>query len=73
MKDKENREVARRKVLKRLLVGGGVAAGAKMMPDEWHKPVVESVILPAHAETSQENRTQQNVTFQMTEDDETLA
>ena len=53
-KDVKDRESARRSVLKRLLVGGGVAATAKMLPDQWHKPVVESVILPAHAGTSDE-------------------
>lgn len=39
----------RRKALKRLILGGGVLAS---MPDRWTKPVVESVLLPAHAQAS---------------------
>ena len=46
------KETARRRVLKRFLAGGGVVATGKMMPDDWSKPVVESVILPAHAQAS---------------------
>jgi len=43
----------RRKTLKTLLVGSGVAlAAGKTLPDKWTKPVVDSVILPAHAQTT---------------------
>ncbi len=44
---------ARRKVLKKLLVGGGAAvAASQTLPTKWTKPVVDSVILPAHAQTT---------------------
>ena len=43
---------ARRRILKTLLAGGGVIAGAKALPEKWAKPVVESVVLPAHAQGS---------------------
>lgn len=64
------RDTARRRILKRLVAGGIIATG-RMMPDDWHKPVVESVILPAHAQTTQEeppplsNVSNVNVTMQM--------
>lgn len=65
------RDTARRRILKRLVAGGGIIATGRMMPDDWHKPVVESVILPAHAQTTQEeppplsNVSNVNVTMQM--------
>jgi len=42
----------RREVLRKILIGGGIAAGAAMLPDKWTKPVVDSIIAPAHAQTS---------------------
>lgn len=45
----QNAGVSRRKALKKLILGGGVLAS---MPDRWSKPVVESVLLPAHAQAS---------------------
>lgn len=46
------REQARRRILKRLVAGGGIVATERIIPQDWHRPVVESVILPAHAQTS---------------------
>ncbi len=44
---------ARRKALKKLLVGSGAAvAASQTLPAKWTKPVVDSVILPAHAQTT---------------------
>ncbi len=44
---------ARRKALKKLLVGSGAAvAASQTLPTKWTKPVVDSVILPAHAQTT---------------------
>ena len=43
-----NDAVERRETVKRLLGGAGVATAVTM----WSKPIVESVILPAHAQTS---------------------
>lgn len=44
------RRSARRRVLAAIAVGGGTAAG--MLPARWSKPLVESVMLPAHAQAS---------------------
>ena len=44
---------ARRKLLKSLGTAGGVVATSGMLPGQWTKPVVESVLLPAHAQTTQ--------------------
>ncbi len=41
----------RRKLLKALTLGGGAATAWKL-PAEWSKPIVESVTLPAHAQTT---------------------
>jgi len=43
---------ARRKTIKKLVVGAGALAGYSMLPEKWTKPVVEQIILPAHAQTS---------------------
>ena len=42
----------RRGVLKKALGGVGGLVGAQMLPKNWIKPVVDSVIVPAHAQTS---------------------
>lgn len=42
---------ARRKVIKSIAAGGAIVAG-KRLPEEWSKPVVDSVFLPAHAQKS---------------------
>ncbi|GJL82536.1 MAG: hypothetical protein DHS20C01_21700 [marine bacterium B5-7] len=42
----------RRKLIKALTIGG-VAAGTAKLPEQWAKPVVESIVLPAHAQTTQ--------------------
>jgi len=41
----------RRKLLKALTLGGGAVTITKL-PTTWSKPVLESVMLPAHAQTS---------------------
>ena len=43
---------ARRKLLKTIVSGGGAIVAGKSLPESWTKPVVDSVMLPAHAETS---------------------
>jgi len=50
MSDNKSNE-ARRKVIKSIAAGGAIAAG-KSLPEEWSKPVVDSVFLPAHAQNS---------------------
>lgn len=42
----------RRSALKKMLVGTGVAAGAAALPSKWTKPIVDKVLVPAHAQTS---------------------
>jgi len=41
----------RRNILKALTLGGG-AVSLKALPEQWAKPVVDSVLLPVHAGTS---------------------
>ena len=45
----EKTSPARRRLLKSLAAGGGVWTGSKVLPENWTRPVVDSVILPAHA------------------------
>ena len=47
----ENKQV-RRKLLTALTVGGVAATNLKVLPEKWTRPVVEAVVLPAHAGTS---------------------
>ena len=42
----------RRSKLKQILTGGGVIAGGAAIPNQWSRAVVESVVLPAHAQTT---------------------
>lgn len=43
---------ARRRLMKSLAATGGIFATAKLLPDSWTRPVVDSVTLPAHAQSS---------------------
>jgi hypothetical protein len=43
---------SRRKLLKSIALGGGAIAVAKTLPESWTKPVIDSVMLPAHAAAS---------------------
>ena len=51
MTDKKSSE-SRRKLLKSIAAGGGAIVAGKSLPENWKKPVVDSVLLPAHAQTS---------------------
>lgn len=44
---------ARRRLLKCLTAAGGIAVTANQLPRRWTRPVVDAVLLPAHAQTSQ--------------------
>jgi hypothetical protein len=43
---------ARRRLVKALVGSGSILAAGKMLPEEWTRPVVESVVLPAHAQAT---------------------
>jgi hypothetical protein len=43
---------SRRKLLKSIAAGSGAIVAGKSLPESWSRPVVDSVMLPAHAETS---------------------
>jgi len=51
MTDKKSSE-SRRKLLKSIAAGSGAVVAGKSLPDKWTAPVVDSVMLPAHAQTS---------------------
>lgn len=42
----------RRDALRRILVGGGVVGAGSIVPETWTGTVLNSVMLPAHAQTS---------------------
>ena len=42
----------RRKLLHILAAGSGVLAALTILPDRWSQPIIEFVVLPAHAQTS---------------------
>lgn len=50
----ERTRKSRRKLIQ-LLATGGVVTSAKVIPTDWAKPVVETVALPAHAQTTEED------------------
>lgn len=52
MTDKNKAIENRRKLLKSVAAGGGAIIAGKTLPDTWTKPAVDSIILPAHAQTS---------------------
>jgi len=51
MTDKKSIE-SRRKLLKSIAAGSGAIVAGKSLPDSWSRPVVDFVMLPAHAQTS---------------------
>ena len=51
-KDNNKTPEERRKALKKILAGTGAVTVAAAAPEKWTTPVVDSVVLPAHAQTS---------------------
>ena len=49
--ESKNKQKSRRRLIQ-FMVAGGVVATAKSVPNSWSRPVVNSVTLPAHAQTS---------------------
>ena len=43
---------SRRAALKNIAAGAGVIAGSQALPERWLKPVVSSIVMPVHAQTS---------------------
>lgn len=43
---------SRRAVLKKIVAGTGIAATVAALPEKWTQPVVDKVLVPAHAQTS---------------------
>lgn len=61
---KRNSTVCRRKLLKSLAAGSGAVIAGKSLPESWIKPVIDTVMLPAHAVTTDDGgpTTAQDVT-----------
>ena len=51
MTEKKSNE-SRRKLLKSIAAGSGAIVAGKSLPESWSRPVVDSVMLPVHAQTS---------------------
>ena len=54
MTDKENQGYGRRRVLR---VAGVAGLAAIVLPQSWAKPVLRSVVVPAHAQTTPASKT----------------
>jgi hypothetical protein len=50
-KQSDARELSRRKLLERVALGGA-AISVSLLPSRWVKPVVETIVVPAHAQVS---------------------
>jgi hypothetical protein len=51
-KENNKHTKARRELLKATVIGSGAVIAGKSLPESWSRPVVDSVMLPAHAQTS---------------------
>ncbi|MCP3955487.1 MAG: hypothetical protein GY697_25185 [Desulfobacterales bacterium] len=49
MTDKKSND-SRRKLLKSIAAGSGAVVAGKSLPESWSKPVINSIMLPAHAQ-----------------------
>ena len=47
-----NKKEGRRKLLKSIATGSSAVAAGKSLPESWSKPVVDAILLPSHAETT---------------------
>lgn len=47
-------QTSKRKSLKKIAKSGAVLGGISLMPAKWTKPVIDSILIPAHAQTSPE-------------------
>lgn len=53
---------ARRRLLKSIVAGGGAISATSQLPASWSRSVIESVVLPAHAQTTEAPLTPQQRT-----------
>lgn len=51
-KDESESGSSRRRMLKGIAASGAVIAGQEVLPDKWSKPLVDAVVLPAHAQAT---------------------
>ncbi len=58
-RDQDNQQIDQNKAQDRksakrrkMLVGGGVMGAGALLPEAWKGPVFNSIVLPAHAQTS---------------------
>ena len=42
----------KRESLRKIVIGGGVIGASQVLPSNWTKAVVQSVVVPAHAQMS---------------------
>ena len=56
-----NKKMNRRRALK--IVAGGAVVATIALPSKWMRPVVESIIVPAHAQASAAPTTGTGTTF----------
>jgi len=52
MTDQKKTTDSRRRLLKTVAAGGGAIIAGKTLPENWSKPAIEAMVLPAHAQTS---------------------
>ena len=73
----QEKSKARRKLLKSIAAGSGAVVAGKSLPESWTRPVVDGVMLPAHAQTSMLNSsgpaTPVGITMHEAESDSLLA
>ncbi len=61
----------RRNAIKKIAVGVGALAGYSVLPKQWIKPVIDSIVLPAHAQTSGISLSENDLTITVESGDQT--
>jgi hypothetical protein len=44
----------RRRAMRKIAVGVGALAGLSVLPEQWTRPLIGRIVIPAHAQTSGE-------------------
>ena len=52
MADNKKQIESRRQILRSIVAGGGVATSTKFLPDTWTQPVIDTVLVPSHGQSS---------------------